>query len=253
LTHPEVAAQWHPTKNGSLTPHDIAARSGKKAWWKCSVASDHEWKAMVSSRAINGNGCPFCANRIVALSNCLMTTHPEFAAQWHPIKNGLLTPYDVTVGSVKKIWWKCSVADDHEWYASLNGRTSNENGCPYCNESRGEKMIALILSQRGYRFEREVKFDDCIHRRCLRFDFLVWLPNGKRFLIEFQGIYHYESDYRSSSMTQEERDAKFEDTQKRDQIKKQYADDNGVPLLVIPYWDIQVMESMIEDCIRDIV
>ena len=34
-THPEVAKQWHPTKNGDLTPNNVTPGSNKKAWWKC--------------------------------------------------------------------------------------------------------------------------------------------------------------------------------------------------------------------------
>ena len=34
-THPEIAKQWHPTKNGSLTPFDLSIGSGKLVWWKC--------------------------------------------------------------------------------------------------------------------------------------------------------------------------------------------------------------------------
>ena len=33
---------------------------------------------------------------------------PELSKEWHPTKNGDLTPYDVTVGSHKKVWWICS-------------------------------------------------------------------------------------------------------------------------------------------------
>ena len=35
VTHPEIAAQWHPTMNGDLTPDDVVAGSHKKASWKC--------------------------------------------------------------------------------------------------------------------------------------------------------------------------------------------------------------------------
>lgn len=34
VTHPELAAQWHPTKNAELTPG-----SGKKVWWQCAEGS----------------------------------------------------------------------------------------------------------------------------------------------------------------------------------------------------------------------
>jgi len=54
---PEVASQWHPTKNGSLTPEMISAGSDKKVWWACTFG--HEWKTSVANRA-TGTGCPKC-------------------------------------------------------------------------------------------------------------------------------------------------------------------------------------------------
>ncbi|MCH7599227.1 MAG: zinc-ribbon domain-containing protein [Myxococcales bacterium] len=32
---PKLAQEWHPTKNGELTPSDVVAGSHSKAWWKC--------------------------------------------------------------------------------------------------------------------------------------------------------------------------------------------------------------------------
>jgi hypothetical protein len=127
-----------------------------------------------------------------------------------------------------------------------------EKGCPYCNESRGEKTITSILVQKRYYFEREVRFDGCKYKYHLRFDFLVGVSDGKWFLIEYHGLQHYESGWWGSSMTQKEGDDVFEVIQKRDQIKKQYANDNGIPLLVIPYWDSHRMEFLVEDFIRGI-
>lgn len=31
--NPELAKQWHPTKNGNLKPADVTAYSRKKVWW----------------------------------------------------------------------------------------------------------------------------------------------------------------------------------------------------------------------------
>jgi hypothetical protein len=57
---PEVAAQWHPTKNGDLRPENVVAGSQRKVWWKCPEGLDHEWEATVANRARLGRGCPFC-------------------------------------------------------------------------------------------------------------------------------------------------------------------------------------------------
>ncbi|MBQ03731.1 hypothetical protein CL673_03350 [Candidatus Bathyarchaeota archaeon] len=55
--NPELAKEWHPIKNGDLTPAQVTPGSGKKVWWRCSRG--HEWEAMVKSRT-RGTGCPYC-------------------------------------------------------------------------------------------------------------------------------------------------------------------------------------------------
>ena len=145
-THPDLAKQWHSTKNGKLTPYDVAAGSGKRVWWKCDIGDDHEWQATVLNRK-KGTSCPICSRRKAVKSNCLATTHPDLANQWHPIKNGNLTPFDITVGSVKEVWWKCDKGDDHEWKTKAVFR-SNGNGCPFCTltpQSKQELTITFEL------------------------------------------------------------------------------------------------------------
>ena len=94
-THPEIAEQWHPTKNGYLTPDDVVGGKDEKIWWKCPKGDDHEWEAIIYSRK-SGSDCPVCAGRQLGMSNCLANNKPKFAEQWHPTKNGNLTPNDVT-------------------------------------------------------------------------------------------------------------------------------------------------------------
>ena len=57
--NPQLASQWHPTLNGSLTPFDIAPSANRKVWWKCPNGDDHEWQATVNQRS-TGTGCPKC-------------------------------------------------------------------------------------------------------------------------------------------------------------------------------------------------
>ncbi|AOR26220.1 conserved hypothetical protein (DUF4379) [Formosa sp. Hel3_A1_48] len=133
--NPELARQWHPTKNGGLSPYNVSPKSNKKVWWKCDIGDDHEWESKISNRA-NGKNCPICSGQKVVLSNCLATTNPELVRQWHPIKNGNLTPHAVTYGSNKNVWWKCDKGDDHEWEASIVNRTKRNSGCPVCGNDK---------------------------------------------------------------------------------------------------------------------
>ena len=58
-THPEIAKEWHPTKNGNLKPDMITYGYGKKVYWLC--PKGHEYQATVNHRtAINGTKCPIC-------------------------------------------------------------------------------------------------------------------------------------------------------------------------------------------------
>lgn len=114
----ELAKQWHPTKNGDLTPSDVSSLSNKQVWWKCDKGVDHEWFSRVSTRS-GGSGCSICTNKVIVLSNCLATTNPELAKEWHPSRNGDLTPFFFSQGSEKKVWWKCDKGVDHEWKSSI--------------------------------------------------------------------------------------------------------------------------------------
>lgn len=134
IVHPELIKEWHPTKNGSLTPYKVTPFSDKIIWWKCPKGDDHEWSAAVKTRS-NGSGCGVCANRVVVKSNCLATLNPTLANQWHPLKNGDLTPGDVVPGSYKIVWWKCPKGDDHEWQSAVEWR-NNGNGCPICSNRK---------------------------------------------------------------------------------------------------------------------
>jgi len=127
--HPDLASQWHPTKNRNRTPADVTVGSHYKAWWICEKG--HEWQAVVKSRVIGGTGCPVCTNRVlIPGENDLATTHPELARQWHPDRNGGLTPRDIVAGARRKVWWRCD--RDHEWQATVLSRAYGGAGCPVC-------------------------------------------------------------------------------------------------------------------------
>lgn len=143
-THPEVAAQWHPTKNGDRKPEQYSFGSEQKAWWlcpnSCEFGCQHEWEADISKRILRGinAGCPFCASnhKQVCIHNSIATTHPHLVRQWHPTKNGDLKPETLTPGCNSKVWWfcenTCSHSCKHEWIARVNDRTGRDTGCPYC-------------------------------------------------------------------------------------------------------------------------
>ena len=133
ITNPTLLQEWDYTKN-TISPDAITAHSNKKVWWKCEKCG-YEWQATIANRSIGG-GCPCCSHkRLVIGKNDLATTHPQLAEEWHPTKNGSLTPRDVVSGQSRKVWWLCPRG--HSYMATLNHRTSkNGTCCPVCNSGR---------------------------------------------------------------------------------------------------------------------
>jgi len=56
--YPEIALEWHPTKN-DRSPQEVTKSGAYKAWWKCSICN-HEWRTSINSRTNLGSGCPQC-------------------------------------------------------------------------------------------------------------------------------------------------------------------------------------------------
>lgn len=139
---PALAAQWDAARNGTLTPEQVTPASNRKAWWRCEKG--HSFQAVIASRA-NGSGCPYCTNKkVLAGFNDLATAEPKIAAEWHPTRNGALTPGMVTAGSRKKVWWQCSCG--HIWSARIGARTgAQRSGCPVCAGSCRRHAGTAIL------------------------------------------------------------------------------------------------------------
>ena len=138
-THPDIAREWDPDHN-TLTPRDVSAGSHKMVFWRCEKG--HHWQAAPYTR-VAGAGCPYCTNRKVLPGfNDLATTHPDIAGEWYAPLNGSLTPFDITYGSSKRIWWRCR--EGHIWKAQVFSRTRERSAsCPICASGKMHQPGAL--------------------------------------------------------------------------------------------------------------
>lgn len=68
--YPDIAAEWHQTKNGTLRPESVSYSSDKRAWWKC-LRCGYEWATMVSTRTRSDKcGCPRCGREKTRKAKC---------------------------------------------------------------------------------------------------------------------------------------------------------------------------------------
>ena len=183
-TFPDIAAQWHPTKNENLLPSMVTTRSGKRVWWLCPTCNE-DYRAIIYSRTSQGSGCPVCANKVVRVGiNDLATTHPHIAKEWHPTKNGILKPTDIVAGSNSHFWWRCEKG--HSWHATANDRKSGR-GCPYCNNEHSssfpEQLLYYYLQQTTSAINRH---------KLLGREIDIYLPT-LNIGIEYNGQYYHQN------------------------------------------------------------
>ena len=138
--NPELAKQWHLTKNGELTPLDVMPGSRCPVWWKCDNGEDHEWIVPVSRRK-SGSGCPYCAGKYASKENNLAITYPNLLLEWNYKKNENISPELVLPKSNNPVWWVCRKG--HEWEAVISSRTYGK-GCPYCSGKYASKENNLV-------------------------------------------------------------------------------------------------------------
>ena len=127
----QLMAEWEWGKNNELGyyPQELLNYSNKKVWWRCSIG--HQWEDSVSHRTA-GRSCPYCSNhRVIKGYNDFGTIFPALLQEWSYDKNLGISPFELTSGSSKNVWWKCKKCHN-EWQAIINNRTKKNSGCPYC-------------------------------------------------------------------------------------------------------------------------
>lgn len=136
---PDLIEQWDEDKNNQigLTLDKLVSFTRTKAYWKCSVNSDHLYDMMIYQRTNLKQNCPICAGKRVLkgfndLATCCNDAVIEwdYGNNWDKKKNKQLTPYDVTYGSHHLANFVCSKC--HEPFSMMVKTYYRGNRCKYC-------------------------------------------------------------------------------------------------------------------------
>ena len=205
-TNPELLNEWNYEKN-KKSPRDVFAQTNYKVWWKCSKGHEYEMSPYSKTR---GSGCPYCANKRVLIGfNDLATTHPVLVKEWNFEKNKEISPYNITYGSDRKVWWKCEKG--HEWKATIASRAAG-NKCPKCayetQSSLPEKTFYYYLSKCFDDIETNVHLKELKKR-----ELDIYIPSLK-LAIEYDG-------------------ASWHKDASRDSVKDELCLENGITLIRI--------------------
>lgn len=183
FTHPKIVKQFHHKKNKNIDIRQLTAGSDKKVWWKHDDCG-HEWIQSLWSRTNNESQCQICVNKQILIGfNDLPTLKPELFKEWHKYKNAL-DPYTLTIGSGRKVWWKC--LKNHEWQAVVSDRVRGSQ-CPNCSArqqtSKAEKEIAEFLKDNN-----QIIIQNSRNLLQGRKELDIFIPE-KNIAIEFNGLY----------------------------------------------------------------
>ena len=125
-----------------------------------------------------------------------------------------------------------------------NLRKGTTNSCG-CIKSKGEMIINNWLQEHNIDFRSQYSFDNCVLSTGRRpfFDFVLFKNDKPYLVIEYNGRQHYEA---TGGWNTEEALIK---TQRRDNEKLQWCEDNHYPVLIIKYDEdiFKVLEGLIKD------
>lgn len=127
--YPQVAKEWHPTKNGELTPEMVYASSSKKRWWECS--NSHGYEMTVGNRTHGKQKCPYCSGKRASPENNFAVTRPDILEFWDYTKN-YVKPDQIMPQTGKKYYFFCRNCGRSRLKA-LNNIVSNDHlYCAVC-------------------------------------------------------------------------------------------------------------------------
>jgi len=270
--NPSLAKEWHPIKNGELTPLDVTVNSDQYAWWQCKDNPKHEWGIKISSRNGMETKCPYCSHSLPSEDYNLLIINPELCKEWNYKRNDKL-PEEYCPGSEEKVYWECKDCS-HEWEAVIYSRNKKDdkgNGCPECKKSKGEKECKKIFISKGF-----IEIDQDDYNKLLTIDKnlniyfipqktfkgLVGLGNGLlsydfyipkyNLLIEYQGEYHDQVILNYKNEPRELAEARLVKQKEHDKRKKEYAEQNKYNFLEIWYWEKDNIEIILNEYINNL-
>ena len=187
---------------------------------------------------LSGNGCMSCGK--ISMSEKLSSNTKKFIKRAIEVR-GDKYDYSETIYENNKTKVKIICPMHGEFYQTPNNHLRGNN-CPKCNiVYKGEERIRKFLMSKKINFIEQKRYENCKNKLTLPFDF--YLPK-LNVLIEYHGMQHYQPVKHFGG------EKAFIKRQKRDLIKENYAKENNIKLIVIPYTEIDRIEEMLIDQLK---
>lgn len=219
---------------------NVYEKSKSKLIWSCET---HGLFEMSFDHMKQGNNCAKCTGD--KLSNLFRLSYDEVKQTIESEKYTLLS--DKYINAHIPLLIMCD--QKHTYVAAFN-TFCNGHRCPTCSETKGEKKCRQFMELNNIPFEPQHTFPDLLSDKGnpLKFDFAVFEDTDKtklKYLLEYDGEFHFMKLYEDDG---------YELTKYHDQLKNTYCsiENNNIPLLRIPYWEFDNIESIISNYISEL-
>jgi len=208
----------------------------KKVSIKCKIC-DNIWTVKPTHLISSKSQCPVCSNKKRSLDQ--RKSEHQFILDFNEIHNGKYSVIGTYINVKTPIEIKCNKCNII--WKSIPNSLLMGNGCPHCNQSKGEEDIENFLKKNKITYIYQYK-NGCRDKYILHFDFAVFNKNNELFgLIEYDGFQHYRPvDYFGGNDS-------LLDTKRKDNIKNKYCEENSILLLRIPYTKRKNIEEIISE------
>lgn len=161
-------------------------------------------------------------------------------------KFGKLTVVSLYSTSPRKFLCHCDCGGE-AIVAPGNLKNGHTQSCG-CINSLGEEKINSYLTQHDVHFKPEYVVHIDSMKNVARYDFALLNDfNDPILLIEYHGRQHYEM-----ASTWCDNEELFLERQRKDKLKEEWAKDKNIPLIIIPYWEFDDIEKILDRIIEDI-
>jgi very-short-patch-repair endonuclease len=226
-SHPQ-SAFW--SNKNEAKPRQIFKQTSQKYIFDC-IECNHEFFIRVDEICNNGKWCSYCTNKKLCMNkDCDICFNKSFASNYLSrfwSEKNEMNSRAVFKGSDKKFIFNCDKCK-HEFTSSLNSITSSKTWCPYCKH-KTELKLYNWLNKSNYDVIREGTFDwgkNSKTNRFYKYDFVI---KHMKIIIELDGEQHFKQVSNWGNV---------QDTQERDKLKMDIANQNGYSVIRLLQKDV---------------
>jgi len=211
----------------TVDPWKITKQSNKMVYIKCQRKYYHGSYGIKCNDFVRGDRCGYCGGKKVHPLDSLGTLHPKSLELWSNINKK--SPYEYMSGSDMEVWFKCGNKRHEDYQKRIYNAVNCNFRCPVCSQEQKESVMASTLKQvlryeyshTKWEYDAGFKIDNNISR------YDIYVPELNNLLIECQSEYHDDEKHIIN-----------------DQLKKQFAIDNGYEFIAIDKRDFTIIEIL---------